>query len=204
MVTCELCGRELKNTQGLRGHKNFYHKECSFSNTPVTTTAIMRQGNELEDRLDKLEYITGLREPSILDKYLYAEMPLLGRLDEITERLSNTTEQMNSLAQQIISLINDTPSNTEYREIKNQVTQLAQRLTETNKWFSPVYPEADTMSHFEHELSNRAKNIRVHALENRLAQLEEEQKETAGNVDRCIRDNKAFADIQIEKLMEVI
>lgn len=28
MVRCPKCGRELKTTQGLRGHLNFYHGEA--------------------------------------------------------------------------------------------------------------------------------------------------------------------------------
>ncbi|MFC2014107.1 hypothetical protein ACFLU8_04465 [Chloroflexota bacterium] len=193
MVQCKLCGKVVRTTQGLRGHKTFVHNERTSSSTPATETATMQQASNLEDRLDKLEYVTGLREPSILDKYLYDEKP-------ITIQLTEITEQLNSLDQKVTSL----PGNTEHREIKNQVTQLAQQLNEANKWFSPVYPEADTISHFEHELSNRAENVRVNALENRLAQLEEEQKEAAGNVNKCMRDNKAVGDIQVEKVMEVI
>jgi len=27
MVFCDICGKEFKNTQGLRGHKNFVHSD---------------------------------------------------------------------------------------------------------------------------------------------------------------------------------
>ena len=53
-------------------------------------------------------------------------------------------------------------------------------------------------------MSNRAQNARVNALENRLRRLEEEQKKAEGDVDKCIRDNKTVADMQIKKVMEVI
>ena len=111
MVTCELCGREFKNTQGLRGHKTFVHNERSSSNTPAIETATMQQSSILEDRIDKLEYITGLRAPSILDRYLYDEKPL-------TIQLAGFIEQLSSLTQQMVSFSSNTPSNTEYREIK--------------------------------------------------------------------------------------
>lgn len=60
------------------------------------------------------------------------------------------------------------------------------------------------MSYLENELSNKAQNTRVNALENRLRWLEEESEKAEGNVDRCIKENKAFADIQIKNIMEVI
>ena len=197
MVTCELCGREFKNTQGLRGHKTFVHNERSSSNTPAIETATMQQSSILEDRIDKLEYITGLRAPSILDRYLYDEKPL-------TIQLAGFIEQLSSLTQQMVSFSSNTPSNTEYREIKKQLAQLAQQLNDYNKELSPTLAVANTVNQLEDELSNRAKNVRVNTLENRITQLEEEQKEDAGNVDKCIRDNKAVGDIQIKKVMEVI
>ena len=39
MVNCEICGRECKNTQGLRGHKTFVHGITSNNKRPVTRLA---------------------------------------------------------------------------------------------------------------------------------------------------------------------
>ncbi len=197
MVTCEICGRQFKNTQGLRGHKTFVHGDGSPSSASATRADTEPQPSKLEDRLEKLEYVTGLRESSILDNTLNIEKPL-------TEKLTEVTHQLNSLTQQLASLSSNTASNTEYREIKKQLAQLAQQLNDYNQGLSPTLAVANTVNQLEDELSNRAKNVRVNTLENRIAQLEEEQKETAGNVDKCIRDNKAVGDIQIKKVMEVI
>ena len=56
MVTCELCGKEVKTTQGLRGHKTFHHATTG-SNTqqPVAPLATEQQLSILEDRLELTE-----------------------------------------------------------------------------------------------------------------------------------------------------
>jgi hypothetical protein len=65
MVTCEICGREFKNTQGLSGHMRFFHGNGSSSNTPATPVVTEPQSSKLEERLEKLEYATGLRKVSM-------------------------------------------------------------------------------------------------------------------------------------------
>ena len=60
------------------------------------------------------------------------------------------------------------------------------------------------MSRLEDELSDKAQNIRVNALENRLRYLEGKSKNSEENIDKRIEENKAFADTQIKKVMEVI
>jgi len=112
MVTCDICGKEFKNTQGLRGHKNFVHKDnvrsveqsvtqqatqqpvSSNSSTPVTTEQRLSQ---LEDRFTKLEHITGVREPSELERILgIIDKPLTEQVAQLTEQLSKVTEQLKS------------------------------------------------------------------------------------------------------------
>ena len=170
MVTCEICGRQFKNTQGLRGHKTFVHGYSSPSSTSVTPAAAEEQLSKLEDRLEKLEYITGLRKVSILDRQLNTEKPL-------TEKLNEFTQQLNSLAYQLASLSSNTASDNDMERISERITQLTQQLSSYSKWFKPVKTVAGTMSHHENELSNRAENTRVNALENRIVYLEEEQQE---------------------------
>ena len=44
MVSCNICGKEFKNTQGLRGHKNFVHNDKVISDgQPVAQQANKRQ-----------------------------------------------------------------------------------------------------------------------------------------------------------------
>lgn len=53
MVTCEICGRQFKNTQGLRGHKTFVHGEYSPSSASATRAATEPHLGKLEGRLKK-------------------------------------------------------------------------------------------------------------------------------------------------------
>ena len=53
MVTCDLCGRQFKNTQGLRGHKTFVHDNGSPSSTSVAP-ADAEELNEVTDHLNSL------------------------------------------------------------------------------------------------------------------------------------------------------
>ena len=196
MVTCELCSRQFKNTQGLRGHKTFVHGDGSSSSVSATQAATEMPLSKLEERLEQLEYATGLREASILNKTLNNEKPL-------TEKLAEVTQQLNSITQQLASLSSNT-ANSELRRLGKQISQLAQQLSSYSKWFQPVRTVAGTMSRLEDELSNRARNTRVNTLENRLVRLEEGQKKAEENIMKCIRGNKEANDIQINKVMEAI
>lgn len=47
VVKCEICGREFKTTQGLRGHKTFVH-QMTGSSKPRATSAIEQLTSKLE------------------------------------------------------------------------------------------------------------------------------------------------------------
>ena len=56
VVKCEICGREFKTTQGLRGHKTFVH-QMTGSSKPRATSAIEQLTSKLElldERLSSL------------------------------------------------------------------------------------------------------------------------------------------------------
>lgn len=195
-INCEICGRQFKNTQGLRGHKTFVHGDGSSSSVSATQAATEMPLSKLEKRLEQLEYATGLREASILDKTLNNEKPL-------TEKLAEVTQQLNSITQQLASLSSNT-ANSELRRINEQISQLTHQLSIYSKWFEPVRTVAGTMSRLEDELSNRARNTRVNTLENRLARLEEGQKKAEENIMKWIIGNKEANDIQMNKVMEAI
>jgi len=197
MVKCELCGREFKNTQGLRGHKTFVHGKTSSSNTPATLVVTESGLSKLEGRLEKLEYITGLKESQLLNDTLNTEKPL-------TEKLAEVTQQLNSLTQQLASLASNTASNSDLHKISEQISQFTHQISSYSKWFQPVRTVAGTMSRLEDELSNRAQNVRVNTLENKLARLEDGQKKAEERMVKCIRDNEEANDAKINKVMEVI
>lgn len=83
MVTCELCGKEVKTAQALRGHKTFKHG-VTGSNTqqPVARLASEQQLSELEDRLELTE----------------------GSDELLTEQVAELTEQVAELATKVSKL----------------------------------------------------------------------------------------------------
>ena len=131
MVTREICGKEFKNTQGLRGHKNFVHGNGISSGASATQAANEPQLSKLEERLEKLEYITGLTEMSIPDDVLSNDKPL-------SEKLIEVTEQLNHLTQQLASLSSNSASNRDLHNIGVKISQLTQQLSKHSKWFEPV------------------------------------------------------------------
>ena len=98
MVTCELCGRQFKNTQGLRGHRTFIHGDGSLSNTSDAQAATEQQLSKLEDRLQKLERVTGLRESDLLDSPTDGQLPITQQLGQLTQQLNEQTRQVNKIS----------------------------------------------------------------------------------------------------------
>lgn len=98
MVTCELCAKEFKNSQGLRGHKTFIHgiSGSRRPNTPVARLAGDPQTSRLEERLSKLEFVTGLRDAD--------SDALLSDISPLTNKLSDTTEQLTKLSDRVSKL----------------------------------------------------------------------------------------------------
>jgi len=106
-VICGICGKEFKNTQGLRGHKTFVHG-ITGSNTqqPVARLASEQQVRLLEDRLQQLERVTGLRE-SDLDFSLSDTEPLTDRLTNITEHVTKLSDAVSKLSDIVSKLSED-------------------------------------------------------------------------------------------------
>ena len=102
-VTCEICGKEFKNTQGLRGHKTFVHQRTSTQDPPARP-ATEQEVSIIEDRLSKLEYITGLKgsysglSPGDL---LGDTKPLTNKLNDITEQLAKLSGTVSKLNEQV-------------------------------------------------------------------------------------------------------
>lgn len=116
MVTCNICGKEFKNSQGLRGHNHFVHSDTG--NTARQPVAQLTQQHlssclgprltteqrvsELEHKLARLESITGVIEPDELDKLLgTTDKPLTEQMSELAELVGQLTDQLNGLAEQV-------------------------------------------------------------------------------------------------------
>ncbi len=76
VVKCEICGREFKTTQGLRGHKTFVH-QMTGSSKPRATSAIEQLTSTLK----------------LLDE----------RLSSLHKRVDKQTEQQKRLGEYIIT-----------------------------------------------------------------------------------------------------
>ena len=120
MVSCDICDKEFKNTQGLRGHKTFVHRNGSPNSAPVTRVASEQQVSLLEDRLQQLERVTGLRE-SDLDFSLSDTEPL-------TDKLTNITEQVTELSATVSKLSEDVELSKVTRD--NESEEFSKRLTD--------------------------------------------------------------------------
>jgi len=92
MVTCELCGKETITTQGMRGHKTFIHGITGATEKqPVARLATEKPVSLLQDRLSKLEYITGLKDSDSEDIESDIGLPLTDiviKLNGIVSKLS--------------------------------------------------------------------------------------------------------------------
>ncbi len=117
-AVCEICGKEFKNTQGLRGHKTFVHQVTSSKESP-TPLATEQQLDQLTTRLEKLESITGLKEPSSLDRLLGTDKPIIEQLERHTRRLTELSGQLREISQQVNKLSEDV-----------EMTQIAKALSD--------------------------------------------------------------------------
>jgi len=90
----------MRTTQGLRGHKTFVHRNGSPNSDPVTQVASEQQVSLLEDRLQQIERVTGLRE-SDLDFSLSGSEPLTDRLTNIIEQVTKLSDTVSKLCEEV-------------------------------------------------------------------------------------------------------
>lgn len=129
MVKCDICGKDFKNTQGLRGHKYFTHFETKdtdqhplaqpatlqpLSDKSEARPAAQDRLSKLEERLARLEHATGVRERTEIEK-------MLG-INEHT-----LAERVAELAGQLRALKADAASHAELSSIADQLTGLTQK-----------------------------------------------------------------------------
>ncbi len=194
MVSCNICGKEFKNTQGLRGHKNFVHADTiggfgqpvtqqgaqqplsSDSGTRVTTEQRLSQ---LESRFARLEHVTGVRETDELEKLLsITDTPLTGRVAQLTEQLSKLTEQLKSEyvsreAMETIAAELTGESESLHKEIANTYNMSAIAIRESHEScensFSKIEGQSTATANELYELSKNVKHIRESVQGNRAS-----------------------------------
>lgn len=169
MVTCELCGRPFKNTQGLRGHKTFVHGMYASSNTPANKTGNLNSLSKLENRVELLEKRIGLDGTSLLD-------PANVDKPSYDEQLIDMSKQVSSLTQQLVDISRNKPSTTDLAGVADKVDELTRQVSDLSRSVQPVKHLPGNVVCLENELADRASNSRVAALESRISRIEEEHR----------------------------
>jgi hypothetical protein len=131
-VKCEICGKEFKNPQGRRGHMTFVHQIPGSSSKSHTPLATEQQLSKLDERLQRVERVTGLKEPDILDRILGTDKPITEQLEQYTRQLAELSVQLKDLSQQVRLAA----SGTEVLNIKRQLTQLTKQVSRHDKWLT--------------------------------------------------------------------
>jgi len=179
MVNCDICGKEFKNTQGLRGHKTFVHQLTSSSSKSAARLATEQQLSELEDRLGKLEDITGVREPNESEKVSdIARKPLTEQVSELTEQLSQLSEQLDEPTEQLeLSYVTEVMLNEYEMEHKRQIEQLGRECEDThNKLVGIINRNSELVKKGLSiaEDGTKVTSKQLNDLRNRIGQLEEQ------------------------------
>ncbi len=100
MATCELCGKELRTTQGLRGHKNFVHGAISNSNTqPVAQLAtewlVSKPGQARPATMEDFERLLNRSKPSS------SGISIPEQLGKIRDAVSKLTDAASKLSKDL-------------------------------------------------------------------------------------------------------
>ena len=208
-VKCDICGKEFKNTQGLRGHKTFVHQMTTTHDPPARlateqpvsrlrarlgltdskTEPITEQLNNIENRLNKLESITGVKELSVQDRLLGTDKPITEQVNQLSEQLSKLTEQLKS----------------EYVPREAMDTIVAELTEKTES--------------LQNEVANRCRTLTIHENENRescensLSKIDGQFTATANqlyelskivkHVQESVQSNRASINQQNTKLVSL-
>ncbi len=125
-ATCEICGKEFKNTQGLRGHKTFVHGIHADKGKQANGF----QCDQQEDRTTRDNRI----KDTYMDKYQEKLDKLENDLRNNTELVNKLRSTVNKLQEQLLLMV------VPFREIHNisrKVDSLCYEVKKHEKWLNP-------------------------------------------------------------------
>lgn len=98
-VTCEICGKEFKTTQGLRGHKTFVHNITKSQDQPAKPVAEQEsgKGTEIFERLST--------QVEQMDQLVYN---LISKVEDQATRISALEVQLRNSTSEVQNLNNET------------------------------------------------------------------------------------------------
>ncbi len=125
MIQCELCGKAMRTTQGLRGHKTFIHGLYANHDNPAAELTFRQ-------RIDENRSLVKSESNSISD--------CRDRLNKLKSEVASNTMLLTELRRTVLALQNrlavmDTRSET--NRIATEVELLSKRLDEHDRWFNP-------------------------------------------------------------------
>lgn len=179
MVNCDICGKEFKNTQGLRGHKYFVHQLTNSSSESAAPPATEQEPSDLKERINKLEDITGITAIYELGETPgNTYQPLTEQVAELTQQVGQLSEQLDEPAEELeLSTITEAMLNESEMEHKRQIEQLGRECEDThNKLVGIVNKNGELVRKGLSiaEDGTKAANKRFNDLLNRFGQLEEQ------------------------------
>ena len=161
-VKCEICGKEFKTTKGLRGHKTFVHQMTTTKDPPTRpateqpvsrlrarlgltdskTEPITEQLSNIENRINKLEIITGVKELSALDRLQGTDKPITEQLEQHTHRLTDLSNKITELSDQLKLKYEDTASNSELNRLADDFADIKKTVLDI-KYVEGAYAGLD-------------------------------------------------------------
>jgi chromosome segregation ATPase len=194
MASCDICGKQFKNTQGLRGHRYFVHSDngdntrrpvaqqagqqllSSNSSTPAATEQRL---SKLEDRFSILEHKIGARDTDEIEKIFgICSRPLNERAAQLTEQLSKLAEQLKSeyvSNEAMETVVTELAGEFEslHKEIVNTYNMSTAAICESRNTYkiglSKIEGKLTTVSNEIHELSKNMKQVQESVRRNRAS-----------------------------------
>ncbi len=125
MVKCKLCGKVVRTTQGLRGHKTFIHGLYANHDKPAAELTFRQRIDENRSQV-KFERNSTSEYRDRLDKL---ESEFVSNTKLLTELRRTVSELQNKLALMA--------TDSEINRIATKVELLSKRLDEHDRWFNP-------------------------------------------------------------------